>query len=337
MNKYLLIVILLMTFTEVNAKKVKFAVDMTGQPVNITGVHVSGDFQEEAGYEGGDWQSNTTVMTQEGGTAIYSVIVDIPAFAKYEYKFINGDQWYEVEFVPQESRVGYDYDDNRWVYIDSLYNDTTNIPAVMFSGNAPVGFYLLRLKVDMGQQGMIDPAGVHVAGDFQDWDPASAILYSFGNDVFEQILYIEIWTGDTECEYRFVNGNTEAGYETVPVDCSVNGNRYMVLPKDTVVETVCFSECTYCQYEGADESPSALEPRLYPNPCKENAILEFNDDEISHNVIVTDLLGNQVKYFPDNTMKSLVIARDKLPSGIYFVKISSGKHWLSTLRLVISR
>ncbi|MBK8686725.1 MAG: hypothetical protein IPN26_18020 [Bacteroidetes bacterium] len=48
------------------------------------------------------------------------MVVDLPAFAKYEYKFLNGDQGYEVEVVPEESRANYNLSDNRWIYVDSL-------------------------------------------------------------------------------------------------------------------------------------------------------------------------------------------------------------------------
>src|SRR5687768_5761872 len=89
------------------AKKVKFSVDMDTITVNATGMHVMGDFQAVAGYPGGDWLPNTTPLTQEATSTIYSVIVDIPAFVKYEYKFVNGDQSYEAEFVPVPSRVLY--------------------------------------------------------------------------------------------------------------------------------------------------------------------------------------------------------------------------------------
>jgi alpha-amylase len=110
MKKYMLFAVIFMISTAVSAKKVRFAVDMTGQTVSTTGVHVAGDFQEEAGFSGGDWQPNTTTMINEPGLEIYSVVVDIPAFTKYEYKFLNGDQWYDVEFVPVESRVGYNFE-----------------------------------------------------------------------------------------------------------------------------------------------------------------------------------------------------------------------------------
>jgi alpha-amylase len=337
MNRYLIFIILMLAVNSLNAKKVRFAVDMTGQTINTTGVHVSGDFQEEAGYDGGDWQSNTTEMTSETGNNIYSVIVDIPAFQKYEYKFINGDQWYEVEFVPLESRVGYDFNDNRWVYVDSLYNDTTLIAPVLFSGNAPAGFYLLRLKVDMGLQNVIDPAGVHVALDFQDFDTHSTILYSFTDDIYEQIVYTEMWTDIAQCYYRFVNGDNEAGLEIVPADCSFDGNRFIETSKDSVIETVCFSACINCDLLGTIENSVQSGPLLYPNPCRDITVLEFNDPQNSHNVCITDIFGNSVRCYNNLSLKSFDIHRDGLPAGIYFVKIESGNHWLATLRLVISQ
>ena len=57
---------------------------MAHQVVNTTGVHIVGDFQTLAGFAGGDWISSSTPMTQEGTSTIYSIVVDIPAFQKYE-------------------------------------------------------------------------------------------------------------------------------------------------------------------------------------------------------------------------------------------------------------
>jgi alpha-amylase len=336
MTKYLILIVFLIAGFTANAKKVKFNVDMTGLPVNTTGIHISGDFQEEAGFEGGDWQSNTTEMLSEGGSAIYSVVVDIPAFAKYEYKFINGDQWYEVEFVPLESRVGYEFNDNRWVYVDSLYNDTTLIPAVLFSGNAPAGFSLLRLKVDMSQEGSLDPAGIHLAKDEQIGTGSSTIMYSFADSIYEQIIYAPVWTDYAECMYVFINGNTLEGYETVPQDCSVDGYRFVEMDKDTVMETVCFAECQACSTQFIADNQYSGRPRIYPNPCKQGAILEFNDPGRFHKVTMMDILGNVLRHFEDIGSPSVSIQRETLPAGIYFIRIENADHWLSTLRLVIS-
>lgn len=336
MYKYLIITVLILAVSQLSAKKVRFSVDMTGQTVNTTGVHVAGDFQEEAGFEGGDWQSNTTIMTNETGTEYYSVVVDIPAFAKYEFKFINGDQWYEVEYVPLESRVGYDFNDNRWVYIDSLYNDTTLIPPVLFSGNAPAGFYLLRLKVDLQLEEMIDPAGVHVALDFQNFDPKTTPLYSFAGDVYEMIVYAEMWTEYAQCYYRFINGNSEEGFETVPVECAENGNRFIEISKDSIVETVCFGACAACDPQGINIRTKADLLKLSPNPFKTSSTLEFNDHALSHRILILDLMGNTVRDLGTVECPNLIISRENLISGIYFLKISDGEQWLSTKRLIIT-
>jgi alpha-amylase len=335
MKTWLTIPMMLLAIATANARMVKFSVDMTGQVVNATGVHVSGDFQEAAGYPGGNWQPNTTAMANEPGTDIYSVVVDIPAFAKYEYKFINGDQWYEVEFVPVESRVGYDFNDNRWVYIDSLYNDMALISPVLFSGNAPRGTYLLRLLVDMQKEPTVNAAGVHVAGDFQGWDPAGSILYCFADKVYENIFYVDAAFGTAS--YRFINGNTEPDYETVPDECAMAGARLVSVPKDTMLPVVCYSECVAC---GALEIiPHGLHQgaALYPNPCMEMTRLEFNDEALVHKVTLTDMLGNVIRRFPDCQSNVLVINGADLSKGIYFVRVEDGRTWLNTIKLVISK
>ncbi|MBL0105706.1 MAG: hypothetical protein IPP51_19130 [Bacteroidetes bacterium] len=125
MKKLVIGMLMLVCALQASAKKVKFAVDMTGIVINVTGMHISGDFQTEIGLQN-DWVSDSTSLYQESAdTNIYSIVVDLPAFRLYEYKFLNGDQFYEAEFVPIESRVGYNFDDNRWLYVDSLGDDTT--------------------------------------------------------------------------------------------------------------------------------------------------------------------------------------------------------------------
>jgi hypothetical protein len=297
------------------AKKVKFAVDMDTLTPMITGIHVAGDFQTLAGYTGGDWMSGTTLMTQEGSSSIYSVVVDIPAFAKYEYKFINGDQWYEAEFVPVESRVGYNFNDNRWIYVDSLANDTTFVGAILFSGNAPKGLTLMRFLVDMSNEPAVDPGGVHVAGSFQGWNPAITRLYSFGANVYEIIAYDTVTTN----EYRFYNGNTGAGSETVPGACAVNGNRPLQFAKDTVLGTVCFSGCSACILSGIAQNFSAS-LQLYPNPAHESTLLEINQPG-RHTVTLRDYTGKDVQKF-SSVENSLQIDSRPLAAGLYFVTVA---------------
>ena len=104
MKKLILLLIIGCSITNLNAKFVKFSVDMSEQTINALGVHVAGDFQKIAGYTE-DWNSSITILSKEGNTSIYSIVVNIPANNKYEFKFINGDQFYEIGRASCRERV----------------------------------------------------------------------------------------------------------------------------------------------------------------------------------------------------------------------------------------
>lgn len=333
MKNLILTLALLTLLSSAFAKKVKFAVDMTGQTVNTTGVHISGDFQQAAGYPGGNWNSGSTLMENEPGTEIYSVVVDIPADAKYEFKFINGDLWYEVEFVPVESRVGYDFIDNRWIWIDSLWNDTVMVGPILYAGNAPAGKNLVRFKVDISILTFIDPSGVHIAGDFQDWDPAYTRMYCFDGISYEYIAYVD--NTIPGWQYKFLNGNTVNAYEDVPDECSVDGNRSVTVTGDIVLDPVCFDLCTLCP-TGIQESDPEWVVRVYPNPADEQVTLDFNDMATYHDVVITDVLGNIVRTFSHSDSGILRISTADLKEGIYFIRVRNDLEWISTLKVAIT-
>lgn len=242
-----------------------FQVDMTGITVNVTGIHITGDFQVAAGFGGNNFDCNVmTMVPNVNDTNLYQLLVDIPAFQKYEYLFVNGDQCYEVEFVPVEARANYNFSDNRWIFIDSLANDTTYLPPVQFGQNSPAGYTLVRFKINMQNIVSIAPEGVHVAGNYQSWLPNQNRMYSFANNVYEIINYVDTGLYD----FRYFNGNTFATAENVPAACSNNGDRYIHVTKDTVLDILCFSSCTLCW----PNSISSIEPNLsvpvYPNPTE---------------------------------------------------------------------
>lgn len=313
-----------------SAKKVKFAVDMTGITISSTGMHVAGDFQTAAGYSGGDFSSTSTPLTQEGTTDIWSVVVTIPAFAKYEYKFLNGDQFYDAEFVPVESRVGYDFDDNRWIYVDSLANDTTSVGAVLFAGNAPAGLNLLRYVVDMQTQSSVAAAGVHVGADYQSFDPAKTILYTFGSNIYEIINYVTTGTH----EFKYYNGNTSGTSETVPAACATSGNRSLAVTHDTVLSTVCFSTCTACVTTGIAETATSQNIQLFPNPTSDFSTLKFDNTD-AHTIYVRDITGRIVRAYINSTASELTIEKQDLTAGVYFINVVNADKTNTALKLII--
>lgn len=331
MKNLFIIILLIFVSTNVFAKKVKFAVDMTDQTINATGVHVAGDFQTAAGFSGGDWQSNTTLLTKEGLTDIYSIVVDIPAMAKYEYKFLNGDQWYDVEFVPVESRVGYDFNDNRWLWLDSLSNDTNYIGAVLFGQNAPSGLFLVRFLVNMREESSISTNGVHLTGSFQEWSQIKTMLYSFVNNKYEIIMYMP----SGKYEYKYINGKVLSSSEIVPSDCEINGNRGLQVVKDTVMETVCFNKCTDCDVSGIPEGEINEKYILYPNPLENYSIMQLNCHQV-YNIKLIDVSGNIVGIYNNYQGNEIRIDKENLNNGIYFVIIQNQyEKALANIKLII--
>lgn len=328
MKNLILATVILLTATNVFAKKVKFAVDMDTFAISPNGIHVTGDFQAIAGYPGGDWTSNETVCVQEGSSTIYSVIVELPAFAKYEYKFVNGDQFYEVEFVPVESRVGYDFDDNRWLWLDSIANDTTFVGAIKFAGNAPAGLNLVRFMVDLNNQTIISNRP-HVAGNFQNWNPATTSLYSFGDSVFEIINYVPNGT----YQYKFVNGNAWGMDESIPSACNVNGNRSIVVAKDTVLAAFCFGSCSVCNPTAIQTFAATKDISIYPNPANDFIIVNLNKNSSIKSIQLTDLAGRQVLCFAPESR--LHINRNDISSGIYFIVLQDDKGRKTAQKLIL--
>lgn len=317
--KRLLSIIFFLYFSVSFAKIVKFSVNMTGQTINPNGVHVSGDFQIAAGYAS-NWDSESTLMTKEGNTEIYSVVVNIPAFRKYEYKFVNGDQFYEVEVVPEKSRVGFDFIDNRWIYIDSLNNDTTILPAYIFAANAPEGKLMLRFKVNMKSQSKIDIKGIHIAGSYNNWQYNNSYMYSFDNVVYEYIAILDSST----YEYRYVNGDIEIKKETVNGFCiNVDGNRFVQLSSDTVLEVVCYQKCTNCTTESISKIRQNEKITIYPNPAKEFVMINFSSYITNANISIIDFTGKKVLELNKIEGHSVKIDIQTLKQGIYQIKINN--------------
>lgn len=335
MKKLVLVLLALCgSLLTLSAKKVKFSVDMRFQVVDTAGVHITGDFQDEAGYAGGDWLPNTVLMTQEASdTNIYSVIVDIPAFQKYEFKFVNGDQGYQQEFVPLESRVNYNFIDSRWIYVDSLSNDTQAVAPIRFADNSPLGYYLVRFYVDM-QNETVSANGVHVAGNFQSWNPGTTRMYSFDGNVYEYIAYVDTTLTSFEWEYKFLNGNTAGDYETVPASCAnASNNRGIFVTAHIMLPTICFAACVDCASVGIAESGEAGNTfSLYPNPANGYFTVQFDGVPGVHGIRLTDLAGRVISDVKEYSGSSWMSGTSTLDKGIYLVTVTDASGEITGVR-----
>ncbi len=211
---------------------VTFQVDMTGQTVSPNGVHLAGNFQ--------GWLPNTTPMTNQGN-GIWSVTVPNLG-GNIQYKFINNNSWMPLgsdETVPVACAIP--MGGNRFTTVTA----TTTLPLVCYGQCvACPPTYAVTFKVDMTGK-TISPAGVHLAGSFQNWDPAATLMTPEGNGIYA-VTVPKVPAG--VIEYKFINGDnwTNMLEETVPAACAQNTNRFTTISAASTLPTVCFGECTAC-------------------------------------------------------------------------------------------
>jgi alpha-amylase len=315
--KRIFIFLFILVSLSATAKKVMFRVNMEGWPKDSTGIQVTGDFQDEAGFPA-DWDPGTTAMTQGvADTNIYWCVVDIPAFVHYEFKYVNGIHGYQQEFVPFESRVNYNFIDNRWFYLDSLSNDTLILPDVRFAGNAPAGKSLIRFYVDMTNETSVSPNGVHVKNDMNSFSAVAAHMFSFDGIAYEYIDYVDSGLTTTH-EYKFANGNTAGNEELLAGWCAnANGYRAIAAPRDTMLPIVCYTFCDLCSTVGMEES-SAGNFSAWPNPAGEFVKLTFGTAEV-RTISVVDFTGREVINLKSSEM-TLTLNLESLAGGVYYIR-----------------
>jgi len=217
---------------------VTFRVDMQDQIVPLEGVHLAGEFVDFW------WDPNGIALTAPAIGNVWEVALDLNPGDEIEYKFINGNSWGQDESVYGPCGAG---NGNRIITIPSV--DTTLL-AVCFGSCTPcvVPEVDITFQVDMTNE-TVSPNGVHVAGSFQGWDPATTLLTDMGNNIYAVTLSVGI--GEYH-EYKFLNGNTWGTQEVVPAACGTddgNGayNRFLIIPGSiTTLDPICFGSCDVC-------------------------------------------------------------------------------------------
>ncbi|RLD55313.1 MAG: hypothetical protein DRJ05_13175 [Bacteroidetes bacterium] len=122
--------------------------------------------------------------------------------------------------------------------------DITETPySAIFKNNSEVNSYAVTFRVNMSNE-VISPNGVHIAGSFQDWDPAATLMTNTGNNTYE---YTQSFDQGETLEFKFINGTIWGEDESVPGECAQNNNRFLSVPvQDTILTAVCFGSCSPC-------------------------------------------------------------------------------------------
>lgn len=179
---------------------------------------------------------------------VYSFTTTINSGTLQFYKFVNGNDWGDVETVPGDCGFEDGQGGNNRVLI--VPEKDTVLDATCFSSCYPCGgssnTVNITFRVDMTSQ-TVSTNGVHLAGTFQSWDPAATEMLPVGNNIYA--VTVQLNSGEWET-YKFINGNAWGSEEVVPPECAIPdgyGNRYFIVPENDIsLEPVCFSECNSC-------------------------------------------------------------------------------------------
>lgn len=108
--------------------------------------------------------------------------------------------------------------------------------------------YDVTFQVDMNTQ-TIGANGARVMGNFQvaagyaaDWDPNATEIVNVGGSIYEVTVNIPAGT----YEYKFLTDSLSGSQESVPAACQVNFNRGVTINSDSILNLVCFAQCTTC-------------------------------------------------------------------------------------------
>lgn len=225
---------------------ITFRVDMTGLTVSGSGVHIAGSFQ--------GWNPGSTPMTPVANN-IWEYTTSLMPGTSVEYKFVNGTSWAEAEnSIPFNCNASGGPAGNRILVIPSV---ATTLPAVLFDqcGTSAASLVSVTFRVDMRAE-VIRPEGVHIAGNFQGWNPGASPMIPHptqaGIYTFDTMLPVGF-----DVAWKFVNGNSWGYFDTitnmwvdwsenVPAAChaTTGPDRFFTVPaSNTVLPAFIYGSC----------------------------------------------------------------------------------------------
>ena len=270
--------------------------------------HVAGSFQ--------GWNSGGTPLTLNASSGLYTATLETTVGSTIEYKFLGGSEWGSDESVP--ATCGVDNGSGGFNRAFTLGADLSSPDPVCFGSCAPClenpelagctdpdatnfdstaeiedgsCLYSLTLAVNASDLDTISPAGLHVAGDFQGWNPAGTAMAEGEGGVWSAEILVAMGTAIL---YKFINGNTWGADEMVPAACGTGAdalNRSFTLTAaGTSPATPCFGSCGPCNdAPPTDDGSSYCGPGTFWDAV---AALCLPDDPTTDPVCVEDINGD---------------------------------------------
>ena len=221
---------------------VTFAVNMAQQTVSPNGVNVVIVPQFGA--------LISAPLADADGDNVYTGIVELDTNQNIYYRYQNGLGAADAETVPMTCATMFmgmpyrflDFGNTAVVLDPVCFGECDN--CINTTPTIDVTF-----QVNMSEQ-TVSPDGVHIAGNFQGWDPStSAMTDADADGVYTLTVQVD---ANSNLSYKFVNGNSWSAAEVVPSACGLPDgaggvNRIVETGAiNVIVSPVCFGACENC-------------------------------------------------------------------------------------------
>ena len=311
----------------VQLKNVTFQVDMNQVTAGFTTPEVNGFWN--------NWCGNCNAMSDANGDGIWEVTIPLEVGTTQEFKY-SADAWtiQEMNDSTAPCTNGNATYTNRVLVVPAA--DTT-LPVVCWSSCYGCAVDV-TLQVNMAWEvanNAVSADGIHVAGDFQGWNPGATAMTDANNDgIYEVTVNVP---ANSSIQYKFINGNSWGQDEPVPSACAVTGttNRGATFAYgDSTMAPVCFGKCTDCMVS-LDETLQNVS--LFPNPTRGQFNLARMDAASEVEVSVLDLQGKVLTVATWNAgAESLGIDLGNFANGVYMVRLTS-EEGSRTLRVSVQK
>jgi hypothetical protein len=310
-----------------NCAAVTFQVDMNQVSQSFTTPEVNGLWN--------NWCGNCNPMTDANGDGIWTVKLPLAVGTTQEYKF-SADNW----AIQEQNNPAAPCTNGNATYTNRVFTipaQDTVLGVVCWSQCTACDVDV-TLKVNMAWEkanNAISANGVHVAGDFQGWNPATTPMTDADNDgIYEVTINVP---ANSSIQYKFINGNAWGADESVPSACVVTGtwNRGATFAyDDSTMAPVCFGKCTDC-VASIDEALQNVS--LFPNPNRGQFQLVRMDASTNVEVSILDLQGKVLTVAKWNEgAESLSVDLSNFANGVYMVRLTS-EEGSRTLRVSVQK
>ena len=295
-------------------KNVTFNVDMNQVTQSFTTPEVNGLWN--------NWCGNCNPLTDANGDGIWTTTLPLPIGTTQEYKF-SADAW----TIQEQNNPAAPCTNGNATYTNRVLviPATDTVLSVVCWSQCTACDVDVTLKVNMAWEkanNAISADGIHVAGDFQGWNPGATEMLDADNDGIYQVTVS--LPANSSIQYKFINGNAWGSDESVPSACVVptTMNRGATFAYgDSTLNPVCYGKCTDC---AAGLGESLQNVSLFPNPTRGLFNLARMDAATEVEVSVLDLQGKvlTVAVWAAGA-ESLGIDLSSFANGVYMVRMTS--------------